>query len=194
METTLVFALYVWIIVSVLALATQLARRVMLNRSRAGQEISADSSVANPQLAPTTALVGVSNAASATTDDHRPIARSQLGVEPVVRSVSAVLAGIDLPCQLTPAIDRAREDDLQHLSLMTDTASPAEVGGSVADELELAGFVVVSDGDDGAIATRSTDVLGMRIISEPSELLIEGNARYPEARPNSVVLEIWLKD
>ncbi len=122
-----------------------------------------------------------------------PPASDPTPLPPPGRSLAQVLAGLQLPSNLLPAIDQTRPPSNQRVSLLTNTAPPSEVGGAVADELERLGFVLSVTADDQATASRGEDLLGLHIVPEAVTDFVEGKPRFPDAPENSVAVDIWLK-
>lgn len=219
METIVVYALYLWVAVSIVALVTQLVRRARYQRARTQQQetpapgglqvapagsveldlTTQDATVKRPSAvgserrvvpAPEPAIVGGRQA------PPPPAPRSASTPPPrqMVRSLPEVLEGARFPHNLLPARDRSLPASDQRLSLLTNSATPGEVGGSVADELERLGFVVAASTDDQATATRGNDIVGLRIITDAAAAQTGAIKRFPDVDATTVALDLWLEN
>lgn len=198
MRPVVVFALYVWVAVSLVALIVQQIRRVMHRRAR--------NRLVEPAAAETTADVVTTPA-----PDPEPVARTTIferlaeapapvpapvqqqngpAKRPGARGLADTLAGIHLPCELLPVVPKGVSPSDTTVSLVTASAPPDVVGPAIADELERLGYELAAVSASRLIARREADVLTLDMIVSPSQLERDGIALYPEVSDNAVLVVI----
>jgi hypothetical protein len=103
-------------------------------------------------------------------------------------AVADALAGIALPCDLSPVIDSSGLDP-RRVCFLTTGVPAARVGREVGDEVERLGYVLRSDSAAEAIATR--DGVEVRITIHPDAVNAgTGSVRlFPNAPAGSVAVE-----
>jgi hypothetical protein len=103
-------------------------------------------------------------------------------------AVADALAGITLPCGLSPVIDPSGLDP-HRVCFLTTGVPAAQVGREVGDEVERLGYALRSDSAAEAIATR--DGVEIRIIIHPvAPSAVTGSVRlFPNAPADSVAVE-----
>ncbi len=205
-----VYALYVWVIVSIAALLVQGVRRLRYDRAHRAPihtGLEPEAPPAKPAIPvepavpikPATPIEPAVPIKPATPIEPAEPIKPATPIEPAVpiepeRTLSDAISGLRLPCDLVPAIDQGQTADDRRVSLLTNSADPATVGGAVADELERLGFDVAAEADDEAVATRDDDVIGLRIIPNAASAELNGVRRFLEATEATVALEMWLHD
>lgn len=108
--------------------------------------------------------------------------------EPTPKPVSELVAGISMPCDLSPLVDESSAVDPQRVVFITNGTTPAKVGAGVADELERLGFTLRTDGDTELIATRDDDRLLVTLHPDPVADRVDGERLFPTATRGSVVV------
>jgi hypothetical protein len=108
--------------------------------------------------------------------------------EPAPKPISELVAGISMPCDLSPLVDESNAIDPQRVVFITSGTTPAKVGAGVADELERLGFTLRTDGDTELVATRDGDRLLVTLHPDPVADRVDGERLFPTATRGSVVV------
>lgn len=110
------------------------------------------------------------------------------------RSIAELLTGIRLPSGLLPIVPHGEPASDQRVALLSAQAQPMEIGVALADELERLRYEIATMSTDQAVATRGLDVLSLRIHSNAELLENDTGLLFPNAAPESVVVELWVGD
>ena len=254
MESIVEFALYTWVVVSILAVLIQLVRIARYRRAKSGptvetiapstastdtvdlegrraappdpaerpdpgeieqlattmapslQSVGASEPPTQPAPPPAPAAdpspsAGIESSATDSNADHSAspidevevVTAQETGNDALAAPALAdLLAGVRLPWNLLPTVDRSRAPSTDRVVLITDEGEPSAIGSDVADELERLGFSISTQGDDTAFAERDGHSLGLQIIPEPMGARVGDTPRFPSATPESVALDIWI--
>lgn len=195
MRDAVVFALYLWIVVSAVALAAQIIRRFA--RSRATPP-----PVAVGRLAPHLAAQADDALAHIDLDaPPPPVGRTEQPAPSVIdlstpspapnrRSLADLLAGVELPQGLRPVAPAGPVTADDTVYLLTDRAPAEVVGPAVADELERLGYSLEAVDPSTLVASRGADVLTLTMVLDPRSLTEHGAALFPHATAADVLVTI----
>jgi hypothetical protein len=103
-------------------------------------------------------------------------------------SVAEALTGITMPCDLMPATGSASMDPYR-VAFITDGRTATEVGAAVGDELRKLGFEVRSTTPDELLATKDGAQVTVSVHADATIVTVAGTPAFPNARPDSVVVE-----
>lgn len=172
MQTVVVFALYLWLALSVIALVTQQVRRMRRFR--------------NERSATTAEMSG-----AATLSEALPrVPDTFEGPAVLAPSFARTLAGIRLPCDLAPIAPRGVAASSDTINLLSTSAPLEVVGPAIADELERLGYALDPVSVSRVIARRGADALTLDLVASPGGLQSAGVPLYPEVGPSAVLLVI----
>ena len=104
------------------------------------------------------------------------------------RTLAEALEGIHMPCDLVPVPDD--RPDPRHVMFATNTTAVAEVGASLADELERLGFELVPLDERSIAAVRPNARVEVRLL--PEEAVSLSGPLAGRVAPGSVVTEFQL--
>ena len=105
-------------------------------------------------------------------------------------TLAEAISGIALPCDLMPLITDRFEPRVAAFS--THGYDAAVVGTAVADEFERLGFELDPTGATTIEATRGPDQVQIRLASAALDSDSVMETRFPQARPDALVVEIRL--
>jgi hypothetical protein len=188
MQTVVVFALYLWLALSVIALVAQQVRRMRRFRTeRAATTAEVAASVdPSPPVAQSDEV-----RAEPTLSEALPRVPDTFEGPPVVApSFARTLAGIRLPCDLAPIAPRGVAASGDTINLLSTSAPLEVVGPAIADELERLGYALDPVSVSRVIARRGADALTLDLVASPDGLQSEGLPLYPEVGPSAVLLVI----
>ena len=106
------------------------------------------------------------------------------------RSLAEALEGIEMPAELVPV----RTDDYnpRHMQFHTDTFAPADVGMSLADELERLGFAINPISDTAIRVDQTHASVEVRILPDLPSIQAALGERAETMTPETVVVDFQL--
>ena len=210
---------WLWVVISLGVLAYRFQRRRAERASggsssgsgsgtgsRSGSPgASAASVTTSPPVAapPSTAPMGAPRATSPE-PDPRPAPADDPGGRrglfapesrgPQVATIAEALAGISLPCGLTPIVDSSSLHLADKRVVFSTAEAPApEVGARFGDALEALGFDLRSVSDAVAMATRPDATVELRLHPRAGATGTEGRPLFPTLPEDAVVLVCELR-
>ena len=106
------------------------------------------------------------------------------------RSLAEALEGIEMPAELVPV--RTDDYDPRHMQFHTDTFAPAEVGMSLADELERLGFAINPISDTAIRVDQTHASVEVRILPDLPSIQAALGERAGSMTPETVVVDFQL--
>lgn len=207
MGAVVTFVLWIWLGVSLAAVAIQSIRRFRYNRTRGpgaaqvapvvgapGSRLQTaprnqlDQAGRNPAVAdrpPVTPLESTQTAAPQTANIQAEPTQTATPPTTTIQTaapskdslpqtpMTALLAGIELPCDLVPTPPDDKTLAKTANSFVAKGHEAAEVGGALADELERLDYVISSVSDSEARATRGAEQLTMAIRSQADSVTVD---------------------
>jgi hypothetical protein len=111
--------------------------------------------------------------------------------EPISRKpVAELLAGIQLPCDLTPLVGTERPIGAREaVAFVTRSHPSAEVGQAIGAELRRLGFELVPRHATEVVATRDDDAVLVTVYGNAAEIKRGDRMAFPGAGDDGVVVE-----
>lgn len=106
------------------------------------------------------------------------------------RSLAEALEGIEMPAELVPV--RTDDYDPRHMQFYTDTFAPADVGMSLADELERLGFAINPISDTAIRVDQNHASVEVRILPDLPSIQAALGERAGSMTPETVVVDFQL--
>ncbi len=104
-------------------------------------------------------------------------------------AVSALLEGMDMPCDLVPLINADTTPTPHHVVFVSTGHAPAAIGAALGDELERLGFTLRSESDTEVVALRDGDRLRVILHPDAATERADGERRFPTVPGGSVAVE-----
>lgn len=108
------------------------------------------------------------------------------------RPISELVAGIELPCDLTPLVGAERRTGARDtVAFVTRTWDAPTVGRALGEELRRLGFELTPRTETEVIARRGDDWLGAAVHADGSKVERGDRPAFPGAGRGGVVVELW---